>query len=201
MDDRQAQIAEELRRILPIIEELTGLASHWNGTVLLVPGANFKGKKRFSCGMEIDAAIAAEDTRWSTLIHEVLHSVSAGYNRDDYQAFRGWEEGTVEQLQRLFRPHVLARLAVPVTTMRFADLDRYHRYNDYIEALEAIREALGGDTTPPDQIGFYRDLLATPIRNRPGHLLGLAYKQPGPLRFEFVKTFSSANATLIGRLL
>lgn len=196
---QQTQIEKEIQHILAIVENMTGLSSRWNGQVELVPDADFKGKKPFRCHILIHADLASQEVRWATLIHEALHSVSAGYVRDDYQAFRGWEEGVVEQLQRLLRPAILASLGVDIAEAVFQHQEVTHRYNVYIQALERLRATLAGESEPTDAQIFYTRLLATPIRERPGYILGLAYQQPGPLRFEFVKTFSAANAILIGR--
>ena len=143
MDEREAQVRAELQGILVILEELTGLPSRWSGRVELVPGADFKGKKRFTCDIQIDAALAEQDVRWSTLIHEALHSLSVGYIRDDYQDFQGWEEGAVEQLQRFYRGRVLARLGATIGPETFRRIDAEHSYNGFIEALETLRLALG----------------------------------------------------------
>ena len=80
MDTLQAQITNEIGRMVPIVEELTGLPSRWNGTVEIVPLTDFFGKKLFSCSIQIADTAAASEARWRTLIHELLHSVSAGYN-------------------------------------------------------------------------------------------------------------------------
>jgi hypothetical protein len=47
MDELEAQIREELRRILEIVCELTGLPSNWNGRLKIVPDAEFRGRKPF----------------------------------------------------------------------------------------------------------------------------------------------------------
>src|SRR5579864_3196786 len=101
MNHSEAQIGEELERILVVVSELTGLPSNWSGRVELPPDADFKGKKRFSCDILIRDELAREPIRWSTLIHEALYCFSAGYRRDDYHMYRGWEEAVVEQQQRL----------------------------------------------------------------------------------------------------
>lgn len=200
MDSLQAQIKDELRRILAVVEELTGLSSRWKGTVEIVPDADFKGKKRFSCGIEVQWALAEQDLRWATLIHESLHCVSAGYNRDDYQAFRGWEEGVVEQLQRLLRPEILARLGVRLDERLFADNEIKHYYNPFIEALESLRQALNLPDTPADKTVFYIELLRIPLRARSAYLLGRGY-QERIVSIDYVAKFSRANATLRRRLL
>ena len=110
MERLHFQIHDEIHRILDVVCDLTRLPSNWNGTLVLVDGAEFRGRKPFSCTIEIDADLATLPNRWATLIHEALHAVSAGYDRNDFQQFRGWKEGTVEQLQRLLRPSILDRL-------------------------------------------------------------------------------------------
>ena len=196
MADLEAQIQNELRQIVEAVTEITGLTSRWSGKVELVPEADFKGKKPFSCDILVDAVLATQQERWSTLIHEALHSFSVGYIRDDFQAFRGWEEGTVKQLQRLLRPIVFARLQTAVDEAVFVELDRKHRFNTYIDALEELRLNLNAY----DVSEFYVQLLATPIRLRPGYVIERANQFHGMFRFDFVKTFSKVNAILIGRL-
>ena len=68
-------------------------------------------------------ALAGQDERWMTLLHEVLHSVSVGFARDDYGQGPGWEEGVVEQMQRLLRPQALARLSASVPQAVLAEAD------------------------------------------------------------------------------
>jgi hypothetical protein len=112
--EAEEQIRGELERLQPLVEEITGLRSRWNGAVELVPTPGYRGAKRFSCAIVLDASLVGDDTRWRTSIHELLHSVSAGYVPSDYRSLRGWEEGVVEQLQRLIRPSLLARVGVVV---------------------------------------------------------------------------------------
>ncbi len=102
--DPSAQVRAELEQIMPVVSQLTGLPARWSGRVELVTEADFKGKKRFGCDIQIATELAEQDARWATLIHESLHCHSAGYNGVDFRTYRGWEEGVVEQLQRLLRP-------------------------------------------------------------------------------------------------
>lgn len=186
MEPIEERIYGELVRLEPVIEEITGLRSRWNGTVELLAGPDFKGKKPFSCGIVLDAALAEKEERWRTLIHELLHAVSAGYSPSDYRAMRGWEEGVVEQMQRLIRPDVLVRIGVGVPETVFETVEASHLFNRYIEALEA------------EKLAFYRDLLNIPIRSRPASLferrLGLPTDQCGA----FVGAFARAHAVLRG---
>lgn len=191
MDSTEAQTQQEIARIVPIVEKLTGLTSRWSGRVELAPDAEFRGKKLFSCAILLDAAVAQRPVRWRTLIHEALHSVSAGYIRANYDALIGWEEGTVEKLQRLLRRQVLDALAVDVPEGVFAEAEANYSFNPYINALENMRNALG--VPSPD---FYLRLLNTPIAERPGSIFGQTLGLTGPARREIIQVLSRSNAVL-----
>jgi len=194
MDDLQARTQQELTDILSILTELTGLPSRWSGRVDLVPDADFKGKKRFICDIQVDAASAGSNQRWTTLIHEALHAISAGYARNDYQNFQGWEEGVVEQLQRLFRPRILSRLGVAIDPQIFEMLDNEHGYNKFITALETIRQAFSITSEPSED--FYLDLLYTPIKDRLHHINAYGFLLPMSERTNFFAIVSAASAVL-----
>lgn len=196
MGELERQIQEELAAIAAILVELTGLPSRWSGRVELVTGADFRGKKLFRCDILIDAALAQRPERWSTLIHEVLHSLSADYNKEDYQRFRGWEEGVVEQLQRLYRTQLFQRLSVNLADDLFAQEDNSHAYNRFIVALESLRRAV--EMPDERQVSFYRNLLAVPIGERPAWVRSLGPANTGARWIEFVTIFSAANSTLKG---
>lgn len=128
------------------------------------------------------------------MIHEALHAVSAGYIREDYQDFQGWEEGVVEQLQRLLRARVLSHLRVTVDPQVLQRLDEEHAYNKYIVALETIREAQSILTTQAE--AFYLDLIGTPIKDRQSHVNRHGFSLPPPQRADFFAVVSAASATL-----
>lgn len=156
-----AQIGDELTRIVPIVSELTGLPSNWNGRVELVEGAYYRGMKSFECDIRIRVSLACEEARWRTLIHELLHASSVGFNGPDFRRYVGWEEGVVEQLQRLLRPTVLDALSVIVPEGVFVRDEGLHAANPYIAALESLRATVSLEPLP-----FYVGLLSTPIRDR-----------------------------------
>ena len=191
MDESQNRLQTELNALVAVIVRLAGLPSNWNGEVSLVPGANFKGKKRFSCGIELDADLANQEARWSTLIHEALHSISVGYTASAYWELPGWEEGLIEQLQRLYRSAALEALKVSVDADIFLVMDAEHRYNRYIAALETLRVFL--DAEPLD---FYLALLRMPIRERPGSMLYLSQSLDSAERIEFLRLFSASHTVL-----
>lgn len=189
----EARITRELEQILEAVTDLTELHSNWTGRVTLVPDADFKGHKPFSCDICLDQAVADRDRRWSTLIHEALHAVSTGYVGTDYRSHPGWEEGVVEGLQRMLRPSILARIGVGVEEAVFQQSDEAHIYNPYLEALERLRAFLG---LAEEQ--FYIDLLRTPIRERPGSIYEAGRHLPAPRWKAFVGIYSRANSVLNG---
>ena len=191
MNSTEAEVRQEITQVVSIVEELTGLPSRWNGQVELVPDAEFRGKKLFSCAILLDTAVAQRPVRWRTLIHEALHSVSMGYIRADYDALIGWEEGTVEQLQRLLRRQVLDALAVDVPEGVFVEAEANYSFNPYIAALEDVRNAL--EVPSPE---FYLRLLNTPIGQRPGSILGQTMGLTGAARRDLIEVFSRSNAVL-----
>ena len=186
-----SQINKELQGIVSALTELTGLPSKWSGVVELVPEADFKGKKRFICDIQIDADLAQQEVRWATLIHEALHAVSSGYVGTDYRDAPGWEEGVVEWLQRFFRPTIVAKLEVRIPDEVFQEAQAKHNYNKYIDALERLRLELN---LPAE--GFYMRLLKTPIKERSSFILGLGNQLSNQERITFLRVFSAANSIL-----
>ncbi len=181
----------ELRRIEPVLTEILGRPSRWSGRVELTSDPTVRGAKPYRCDIVINEDLAGQDARWRTLIHELLHSYSAGYNSPDYNDLPGWEEGVVEQLQRLLRRDVLSRLEVALDEAVFEPNDRRHDYNRFIAALEALRLSLKEDAG-----SFYRDLLATPMRDRQAFVLGSRTRFTGQAYADFIQLFSTSNAIL-----
>ena len=187
----EARTQKELIDIVAVLMELTGLPSRWSGRVELVPEAEFKGRKRAICDIQIDAALATQDARWATLIHEALHSVSADYSGVDFRTAPGWEEGVVEKLQRMFRPVILTRINITVDPATFVSGETQHQYNKYIEVLISLSQTLNYTEEQ-----FFYDLLKMPIRQRPTFVFGLGNQLPGQKRIDFFRLFSVANSLL-----
>jgi hypothetical protein len=63
-----------------------------------------------------------------------LHKFSPAFTRREYELFEGWDEGVVEQLQRLLRTGVLDKIGVAVRVLEvmLAEAEQSHRYNGYI---------------------------------------------------------------------
>ena len=189
--DFMAQIRAELEQIMPLLSAYTGLPTRWSGVVELVPDADFKGKKRFTCDIQINADLASQEVRWLTLIHESLHAHSAGYNGTDYRLNRGWEEGIVEQLQRLLRPSLFPVLGVNLTDVELREADRQHPFSDRVEALEAIRRCL-----PVLSLPFYLHLLSVPISGRPAAVFKQVQQLPEPHRRRALYVLSASDVIL-----
>lgn len=192
MEDLEAQVRQEVEQVVTVVSELTGLPSWWSGSLELVEEAAYKALKSFSCTIRVNRAVALTPNRWRALIHEALHSVSAGLNFSDYQRYRGWEEAVVEQLQRLHRGQILGRLGVAHDEAVYQQEEAAHRFNVYIDALEQLRSALEiGETAP-----FYLDLLRAPLGDRSSLALRRGYQLPFEQRVGFVRRYSVVNSVL-----
>lgn len=163
----QQQITEELTLRNDAVTNLLGRQSRWNGSVLIEEFALFSGTKRYGCSISILEAVARETVlRWRTLIHELLHAFSPQYSRAEYDQLIGWEEGVVEQCQRLLRTDILQRIGVSVDIEVMIVEKRLHPYNRYIAVLEDLRMQV--DFTSEE---FYTLLLATELSKRSALLM------------------------------
>ena len=196
MDDLEARTQKEIADITAVLTELTGLPSRWSGRVELVLEAEFKGRKRPVCDIQIDADLVTQDARWATLIHEALHSISAGYNSNDFRQYRGWEEGVVEQLQRTLRPAIFDKLGIALASDVFLAEEEAHAFNGYIAALESLRLMLKESTSSNAKQDFYLDLLSLPIAERPDSIVRVSFVLEQPQRGVFISAFSRANSIL-----
>ena len=144
----------DLRYVIAAVETSTGRKSRWSGS-LRVRGLDFgfAGQKHRSCGISIhEDVLAVPAQRWSTMIHEGLHSVSGAFTAAGPPD--AWEEAIVEQMQRIIRPDVLAGLGIEIASDEIEARDLTHPYNGDIGRLEALRRVLGGDPR-----AFYLGLL------------------------------------------
>ena len=191
MDEGKQRIQAELEQIRLILVNLLGRASRWSGLVLITDDPNIRGAKPFRCDIVINAGLVGRAERWRTLIHEMLHTFSEGYYPLDYMAFRGWEEGVVEQLQRILRPVVLTELGVKVDEAVFAAVETGHEYAEYVQALEEIRQVLNEEA-----VLFYSRLLIVPIRERRQLVFEQGMALPATARRAFLSAYSSSAAVL-----
>lgn len=114
MDDLQAQITKKIAAITDFLEQRFSRRSRWNGEVKLTSASDNYGQAHWDGSIRLNRSLAQTELRWRTMIHEALHHLSVGLTPTSYSDLRGWEEGTVEQLQRLIRDEVLDALAVSV---------------------------------------------------------------------------------------
>jgi len=158
----EGELEHDLRQIIQVLEDVLGRPSRWNGRTRLARSLSFGGAAHYDGSVSISEYANVDlDLRWRTMIHEALHTFSPQYSHPQYIAARGWEEGVVEQMQRLLRSQVLAALRVSVDKAVIAAAEAAHSYNVYITALEDLRDRLGDSP-----MSFYRLLLATPLPER-----------------------------------
>jgi hypothetical protein len=151
----EQQLNADVRAIVTERERLTRLASRWSGIVHITDDPTFLGEKRWNCDIDIDRSLLQTPLCVSTIVHEALHSVSAGLNPFDYHFNRGYEEGTVEQCTRLLRDEIRVALGMP------GPLEARNAYPEYIAALEILRARTG-----KDERDFYLELLKSPLMAR-----------------------------------
>lgn len=158
----EGHLQQEFRFLISELETILGRQSRWNGTVYLARTLSFGGAAHYDGSLSLSEGVNADpDLRWRTMIHEALHTFSPPYSRLEYGVARGWEEGVVEQMQRLLRPQILINLKINVHEDVLSEAEASHPYNVYITSLEDLRRHLGDIP-----LNFYRSLLATPLPER-----------------------------------
>jgi len=193
MDELETQIRGELAAVTDFLEEGLGRRSRWNGEVELSEDAAVNGRAKWNGRIAINRRLALTDLRWRTEIHEALHLLSEGITPQSYLDLQGWEEGAVEQLQRLLRPSVLNSLNVRVSEALFVTEELTHDYNRFISALETLRGVLNDAPLP-----FYVKLLATPLSERPAVIIQAGRQLPSDQFRGFQRAFGLAFSTLRG---
>lgn len=199
-----ARLKAELETLNPLVSRRLNAPSSWNGEVTLGANAATRGRRLYAGGIEVDVRLAGHEARWRTLIHELVHAHSAGLNPPDYDAYRGWEEAVVENIQRRIRPGVLAEAGVTVDEAVFRAVDDAFIFNDAVSALEELRRVLPPseqtDDTPNEAAeaeAFYRELLRVPLKQRLRHVFEQGMALPaGARRSAFVRAYSAATARL-----
>ena len=193
MDELETQLQNELSRITEVLETSLGRPSRWNGEVEVLDDVSVYGRARWNGRIAINHQIAQNDLRWRTEIHEALHLFSVGLTPQDYLDFQGWEEGVVEQLQRLFRPHILHSLHVAIPEEVFAAEEATHEYNRFILALEKLRGIVNEPIMP-----FYMTLLAAPLVSRSSLVIQAGRQLPANQFRGFQRDFALAFSVLRG---
>lgn len=194
----QSQVEDETRRLVALVEETTGLRSRWNGTVWIIDAATaaltsqtpFLAKKEWSCGITVVETTLGSDSRWRSLLHEALHSVSVGLNEPDYHRLRLWEEAIVEMLQRRYRPALLLRLGLNVPVSRFESVEAVWTYNHAIDAISRI--AAERPDVPLRE--FLEEMLRTPLSDRPAYAFDWGRQAADFARFKQV--YAAASGVL-----
>ena len=173
------QTLDELVRVNQWTSTYLGIQGLWKGQIVLFPKTiRFFGTKDFDCNIGVNMVLYKDPLRWATLLHEILHSYSEGYNEESYEAFPGWEEGVVEGLQRELRPLMLPQIIMggqqTEDIIRRSQIDATHPYNPYVYSYYGIywllkqqRHDLSGHNSGIFSIvTFFKTLLRIPLSDR-----------------------------------
>lgn len=193
------RLTAEVQAITKAVEQRTGLTSRWRGEVMIVDSVSalmlsrkpFLAKKEWNCRITLLDRIAGSDLRWRSLIHEALHSVSAGCREADYNTFIGWEEGVVEALQRLYRPGLLTEIGVAVSESLFTEAEQNWIYEPQIAALRRLHAELPNVS----EQAFMETLLRTPLSHRSAKVLAWG-KREAAEPAAFVRVFAQVSSLL-----
>ena len=158
----ESSLQQEFRSLILELEVALDRPSRWNGKVYLARTISFGGAAHYDGSLSLSESVYTDpDLRWRTMIHEALHTFSPSYSRMEFTAARGWEEGVVEEMQRLIRSQLLSSLHIRVNENVLTRAEENHPYNVYILSLEDLRGHLGDQP-----LNFYRSLLATHLPER-----------------------------------
>lgn len=123
----EADVVRFLKRIVPRVEVVSGLPSHWNGIVEINEDVDTAGLPRYRARFGLSGTIHVQPAFLGTsglhgaLVHEAFHSVSAGLSRSSYREWPGFEEGVVESAFRLLAADIVgSRFASSLTKGRTA---------------------------------------------------------------------------------
>jgi hypothetical protein len=164
----EAELKQELSRLSEALTRRWGrsgiapLPSRWSGAVELAEDDENFGVFRPEGRIALNRSLMHRPDRWFTLLHELLHSYSAGGTAEEYSANRGWEEGPVESLLRLLIRDMLADIGEMFPEAAFRERSVGWVLNAYLPPMEAIRAAAGEE----DPERFFLELLTVPIASR-----------------------------------
>jgi hypothetical protein len=155
----QQKVQQDITAIHTEVHRITGLQSRWNGAIYL-PDANdpdyatAAGTKEWTSDISIRRDYVTSVHYFHICLHEALHGFSVGMTPINYIAYRGYEEGVIEQCTRLLSSEIAVNLNMAFT-------GGYGAYQTEIGRLETLRSR-----TNIAERDFYLGLLATPLDNR-----------------------------------
>ncbi|RYZ83921.1 MAG: hypothetical protein EOP06_19060 [Proteobacteria bacterium] len=161
LNEAQAQrdleiVHSGLSRIFP------HLKSRWKGQleVSSIKKLEAWGIKSWECSIIVAREAFTEPATWiCTVIHEGLHAYSPSTARQ-YEAGKLWEEAVIEHVVRLHRRRISRLFLHNITEDDFERRDRRTGYKKPVQAIEAMRLALG--EFGADKNAFYEELQAIP---------------------------------------
>ena len=112
-------------------------------------------------------------------------------NAQDYGTYLGWEEATIEALQRQLRPEVLTRLGVTIAEATFVSVEASWLYEGYVGALRQI----AAEFIAVPETDFFKTLLRVPLRERKAYVF--AWGKRAASDFEaFKRVYAAASGLL-----
>lgn len=171
---------ENIRPVVELAEKLVGRESTWNGKFFPTMDDSWGHNAAFDpqTGNILSTPGQPGEGLAVAIPHEVLHSVS---NSSEFpeEASVGWEEGVVEQYNRLHRddfvpalfPNLSEEERKRVQSHAYSD-SLVHPYNDFIQPLERLRSQLGMDSEE-----YYKGLMQVPVDDRPDLVVTWAHQR------------------------
>lgn len=159
----------DMNRVLR--DEFIDRDTAWTGVINRTPDGDWGNTAEWDGSISFDLSIQRNPSeRFHLMLHESLHHFSAdALDQSAFLGYRGWEEGLVEKLTRLYRDDVATSLGMNLDTAALKTWESATNYNRYITQLEKIRRSLG--TAPLD---FYQTLHAVPTNQRLGLVKDIA---------------------------
>src|SRR5262249_25153726 len=115
----------------------------------------FSAVKEWDCSVSIHLAAIEAPGLFERLVHEALHGVSVGVTYAAFRSFRGYEEGVVEKLTRLFGPRIAEIMQISAS---FEARDAFESHLACLERLRAVANM--------EEESFYVGLLRMPLADR-----------------------------------
>ena len=175
------------QRIARPLQQYTQTVNNWNGTIEFQPSPGSAGTKEWTCSISIDPGILNNPPElWPILNHEMLHALSTGLTPQAYVDFRGWEEGVVEMLQRIYGPKALQQIGEQPYVGSWA-------YNHYIAELESLRIFLKRSAR-----SYYLKLIRTPLADREQTAIMMGSRFTGAKQQQWQQLLTTALPVLRG---
>ena len=153
-------LQKDMKKIVQIVTTKTGLNSRWKGEVIVTDERNadgsigFVGRKEWGCPISLHSVIVGHIERYTTSLHEAIHSVSVGLEEDTFRTCRGFEEGVVTVCTFILTSDIAVGFGISLP----APLNPYRSMTKTLERLRA--------ETDLNEVDFYFGLLRINLDQR-----------------------------------